>query len=97
MRKSKLRRLALWACFCIFAVTWALHLEDWIWGTLGLIRSGEVEDGMISASYARHIIGSLQEKFNSLFRWLTFSLIIFFGVLVWIEKSSPEIRAQKQY
>jgi hypothetical protein len=74
---------ALWACILLLGFILYRHLGDWLLGTSGLIRPSDAHDGMVEKKFAENLVVMLQNRFSSLFCWISVAFILLVVVAIW--------------
>ncbi|MFN0067138.1 MAG: hypothetical protein ACKVYV_05825 [Limisphaerales bacterium] len=79
----KTKVIALWVCALYFAVLFYNNMGYAIFGTLGLIRPGDTQNGMIEVHKATSLIQSFAGPLSRLTGFVGLGAVLLFSVALW--------------
>jgi hypothetical protein len=93
----KRKLLALQICAAYFIVLFLSNLGPVMWGTLGVIRPGDVTDGKIDVEHASTIISSFARSYQLLTLLVGIGAMFLIFVTAWLLKASSCAKSRENH
>ena len=95
-KHMKAKVIALWICALYFGVLFYCNMGYAIFGTLGIIRPGDTQNGMIEVHQATTLIQSFAVPLSRLTGFVGLGAVLLFCVALWFTAGLVKRRANEK-